>query len=182
MRGSTFRRLPEAVLDPPAIDQLAEALTLDVDDLQVPGWKPEVWSCGVPFLVIPIRNRTALARARLDTAAWHRSIASTGVSHLYLLTPDPELEGSALRARMFAPALGIVEDPATGSAASTLGGFLGVRESGADGLFAWRIEQGFEMGRPSLIDLEIEKRDGSVALVRVGGDCVLMGEGRLDIG
>ncbi|MEX2471236.1 MAG: PhzF family phenazine biosynthesis protein [Gemmatimonadota bacterium] len=174
-------RLPEMVPDPPATDELAKALGLGVDDLRVPGWKPEVWSCGVPFLVIPIRDRSALARARLDTSRWERSIAPTGVSHLYLLSPDPELAGSSLRARMFAPGLGITEDPATGSAASTLGGFLGVREPEPHGPFSWRIEQGFEMGRPSLIDLEIEKRDGAVALVRVGGDCVLMGEGRLDI-
>lgn len=174
-------RLPERVLGPPATDELAKALALEVDDLRVPGWEPEVWSCGVPFLVIPIRDRKALARARLDTSRWERSIAPTGVSHLYLLSPDPELAGSSLRARMFAPGLGITEDPATGSAASTLGGFLGVREPRPDGSFAWRIEQGFEMGRPSLIDLDIEKRDGEVALVRVGGNSVLMGEGELDI-
>lgn len=174
-------RLPEKVSDPPAIDELAKALALEVDDLRVPGWAPEVWSCGVPFLVIPIRDRSALARARLDTSRWEQSIASAGVSHLYLLSPDSELAGSSLRARMFAPALGVAEDPATGSAASTLGGFLGVREPEPDGAFAWRIEQGFEMGRPSLIDLDIEKRAGAVALVRVGGNCVIMGEGRLDI-
>lgn len=174
-------RLPEMIPDPPPSDELAKALALDIDDLRVPGWKPEVWSCGVPFLTIPIRDRNALARARLDTSRWERSIAPTGVSHLYLLSPDAELAGSSLRARMFAPGLGITEDPATGSAASTLGGFLGVREPNPDGRFAWRIEQGFEMGRPSLIDLEIEKSEGAVTLVRVGGHCVLMGEGHLDI-
>ncbi len=174
-------RLPEMVPDPPATDELAKALALELDDLRVPGWEPEVWSCGVAFLVVPIRDRSALGRARLDTSRWERSIAPTGVSHLYLLTPDPKLAGSSLRARMFAPGLGIAEDPATGSAASTLGGFLGVREPEPDGRFAWRIEQGFEMGRPSLIDLDIEKRAGAVALVRVGGNCVLMGEGHLDI-
>lgn len=174
-------RLPEMVPDPPATEELAKSLALEVDDLRVPGWEPEVWSCGVPFLVVPIRDRSALGRARLDTSRWERSIAPMGVSHLYLLSPDPELAGSSLRARMFAPGLGIAEDPATGSAASTLGGFLGVREPEPDGPFAWRIEQGFEMGRPSLIDLDIEKRAGAVVLVRVGGHCVLMGEGHLDI-
>ncbi len=75
-------------------------------------------------------------------------------SHLYVFCFDPELEDSALRARMFAPAMGIAEDPATGAAASALAGYLGVRDATDNGLLKWRIEQGFEIGRPSILEVE----------------------------
>ena len=81
-----------------------------------------------------------------------------------------------MHARMFAPAFGIVEDPATGGAASALAGYLCELE-GRDGNFRWQIEQGFEMGRPSLIELEADKSGGRITAVRVGGRSVLMSEG-----
>ena len=94
---------------------------------------------------------------------------------------DPELPGSDLHARMFAPKLGIVEDPATGSAVSALGGYLGVRDERADGTLRWVVEQGFEMGRPSLLELEIDKRAGAVVEVRVGGPSVFVSEGAMEV-
>jgi trans-2,3-dihydro-3-hydroxyanthranilate isomerase len=158
---------------------LAAALSLDLGDLDVPGWRPEIWSCGVPFLVIPVRDRSALGRARLDLTRWEASIADSGGPNVYVVTPDPELPPSTLRARMFAPAMGIVEDPATGAAASALAGALAQHDATTTGRHTWHIEQGFEMGRPSVIEVEVVKSSGTVTGVRIGGACVMMGEGRL---
>jgi trans-2,3-dihydro-3-hydroxyanthranilate isomerase len=98
---------------------------------------------------------------------------------VYCLALDPKIEGNHLRARMFAPAMGIDEDPATGAAASALAGYLGSREP--DGALRWVIEQGFEMGRPSLLEVEADKQDGEITAVRVGGKCVLVSEGVMEV-
>ena len=82
---------------------------------------------------------------------------------------------------MFAPALNVPEDPATGSAAAALAGYVAPRDSRRDGVLAWQVEQGFEMGRPSIMELEADVRAGVVTAVRVGGASVLMTEGRMEI-
>lgn len=86
-----------------------------------------------------------------------------------------------LRARMFAPLDGVPEDPATGSANCALAGLLSHHAPAADGTFRWRVAQGVEMGRPSLLEASAEKRDGEVVATRVGGTCVLVSEGRMEV-
>ena len=174
-------QLPEFGPEPPEAGRLAEMLSLDPADLAGDDWRPRSVSCGVPFLVVPVRDREALGRARLNNPLWEEVLRDTWAPHLYLITHDAELPGSSLRARMFAPAMGISEDPATGSAASALAGYLAAREPTDATRMAWRIEQGFEMGRPSMIDVEADSDAGHLTAVRVGGGCVLMGEGALKI-
>ena len=82
---------------------------------------------------------------------------------------------------MFAPAFGIPEDPATGSAATAITGYLAQHNSTQTGMIGWVIEQGIEMGRPSLIDVEADLEDGALVAVRVGGASVLVSEGMMDI-
>ncbi len=94
---------------------------------------------------------------------------------------EPELSGSHIRARMFAAELGIGEDPATGGAVSALGGYLGIRAPETDGTLSWVVEQGFEMGRPSLLYLEVDKQGGEITAVRVGGSTVLVSEGTMEV-
>lgn len=174
-------RAPVRGHDPlPEVERIAESLSLGESDLTRGDWAPQVFSCGVPFLIVPVRDLEALSRARLSFASWERWIAPTEGPHLYVIAPDAT-DPSSLRARMFAPALGVPEDPATGAAASALAGYLAAREPRPDGTRRWRIEQGVEMGRPSIIELEGDARNGLVSAVRVGGGCVLIGEGRLDL-
>ena len=80
---------------------------------------------------------------------------------MFFFSFDPERPGSDLRARMFAPALGVAEDPATGSAVASLAGYLGASETTQTGTLRKVIEQGFEMGRPSILELELDKADGA---------------------
>lgn len=174
-------QLPEFGPPPPGRAELAALLSIEEEALAEDGLTPQAASCGVPFVFIPLRNRAALARARLDLALWEKIIAGFWAPHVYCITLDPELEGSDLRARMFAPAMGIVEDPATGAAVSALAGYLGGREAQANGTLRWVVEQGFEMGRPSVLEVEADKRDGQITAVRVGGKCVLVSEGVMEI-
>ncbi len=177
----TAAQLPEFGPPPPAIPELAELLSIAPADILTGNDFPQNVSCGVPFLFIPLRDRAALARARVQLDRWDALFAGPGAPQLYVFSRDPELAGSDLRARMFAPGLGIPEDPATGGAAAAFGGYLGVRAPERDGTLRWTIEQGFEMGRPSLIHLEVDKRDGIVAAVRVGGGAVTMSEGWMEL-
>ena len=94
-----------------------------------------------------------------------------------------ERPGSDYHARMFAPGLSVPEDPATGSACAALAGYLSTRDPRAagEGTAKWVIEQGFEMGRPSIIEVETDKKGGAITAVRVGGTSVMMGEGTIRI-
>jgi trans-2,3-dihydro-3-hydroxyanthranilate isomerase len=82
---------------------------------------------------------------------------------------------------MFAPNIGVPEDPATGSACVTLAGYLAARDSRRDGTLRWVVEQGFEMGRPSILEIEADRSNGSTTAVRVGGRSVLVCEGTMTL-
>ena len=172
----TTARVPETRGTVPSRAELAAMLGLDdndvIDDAQA-------WSCGTPFLFVPVRNRAALARAKPDSAAWSKALSGAWTAEAFVFCHDPELAGSQLRARMFAPELGVSEDPATGSAAAAFAGYLVAREPARTGTSKWVIEQGFEMGRPSILHVEADTSGGKVIAVRVGGTAVKMSEGTL---
>jgi trans-2,3-dihydro-3-hydroxyanthranilate isomerase len=175
----TTSRLPEMRADVPSRAELAKLISLNENDIVVDRDFAQAWSCGVPFLFVPVRNRAALGRAAPDTAAWKQILGSAWASQAFVFCRDPELVTSQLRARMFAPEFGIAEDPATGVAAAAFAGYLAARETLENGTLRWIVEQGFEMGRPSLLHVEADRTDGKVVAVRVGGTAVRMSEGML---
>jgi len=177
----TAARLPEFDKGLPLIADLARTLSLRPDDIHNDDLAPEIVSCGVPYLFVPVRDRDALGRAQVDRAQWNPTFAACSTSEIYLICQDPERLDSDLRARMFAPNVGIDEDPATGSAAAALAGYLGVRDERQYGTLKWVVEQGFEMGRPSILYVEADKRDGTIVEVRVGGTSVMIAEGTITI-
>jgi trans-2,3-dihydro-3-hydroxyanthranilate isomerase len=174
-------RLPEFGPPPPPAETIAGTLSLHPSDLLLADAGPQAVSCGVPFLFVPVRDTEVMRRIRVNREQWERSFASYWAPHLYVFAYDARVNSSTLRARMFAPALGIEEDPATGAAATALAGYLGVRDGRSDVTLGWRIEQGFEMDRPSILDVEVDKRDGAIASIRVGGASVLVSEGTMEI-
>ena len=177
----TTARLPESRGTAPSRAELAKILSLSESDIVSDRDFAQAYSCGVPYLMVPVRDRAALAKAQPDTAAWKQVLRGAWTQEAYVFSRDPELPGSDLRARMFAPEFGIMEDPATGSAAASIAGYLAARESIRTGTLRWVIEQGFEMGRPSLLHVEADVSDGKVVAVRVGGTAVPMREGTLAI-
>ncbi|PIG93728.1 PhzF family phenazine biosynthesis protein [Gloeocapsopsis sp. IPPAS B-1203] len=174
-------QLPQVGPNPPEPSILAAILGLHEDDLLVGEWSSAAVSCGVPFLFVPVRDRNALRQASVSREHWNSYLKTFWAPHLYVFCFDPELPGSDLRARMFAPAMGIEEDPATGAAASALAGYLGDRNSISDGVIQWIVEQGFEMNRPSIINVQAQKVDGQIVAVRVGGQSVMVSEGVIEI-
>ena len=171
----TPSRLP-AVLDP-AI--LAAAIGLKEAQLE-PGIASAVYSAGVSFAIIPVR-RDYLSKARLDLSVWRHDLARTSAQHLYLVALDDWAAGREARVRMFAPEMGILEDPATGAAAAAFVGFLVDRQRPADGSVRWTLSQGMELGRPSRIEIGADIADGKLAAARVGGTAVLMSRGVFEL-
>lgn len=160
-------------------ESLASALSLAPDDVVTTTHLPQVASVGLPFLIAELRDRVALARVRANIPGFD-ALAAQGLPpdvHVYVRSGD-EFD---LRARMFAPLDGVAEDPATGSANCALAGLLCHYRDGADGDFSWRIAQGVEMGRPSVLEAQAEKRDGVVTGTRVGGASVLVSQGDIDV-
>jgi trans-2,3-dihydro-3-hydroxyanthranilate isomerase len=161
-------------------ESLASAVSLAAAEVVTTTHPPQVASVGLPFLMAELRDRAALERARVDTPGFE-ALRGQGVTpdvHLYVRSGD-EFD---LRARMFAPFDGVPEDPATGSANCALAGMLSHYDGARDGTKAWRIAQGVEMGRPSLLEASAEKRDGVVVVTRVGGASVFVSEGFIEVG
>jgi trans-2,3-dihydro-3-hydroxyanthranilate isomerase len=172
---------PEPLTTGPAVPAavLASAVSLAEGDLLTGTHPPQMASVGLPFLVAEVANQGALARAagRREAAA---ALAAAGlVPDIYLYTRSSG--DAAIRARMFAPLDGIAEDPATGSAACALAAMLARYHPAPDGSFRWRIAQGVEMGRPSLLEARAEKRAGAVLSSHVAGTAVLVAEGVLHV-
>ena len=151
---------------------IAEMLSLDESDLRVDA-PLQVLSSGLPFLYVPIATLAAMRRIQLRGDRWSALLAGGDAQNVFVTTTETVEAESSAHSRMFAPALGLGEDPATGSASGPLAAYLlkyGLADS--DDMIS---EQGFEMGRPSFIRMRVE-RSGSVA---IGGNCVMMGCGAL---
>ena len=171
-------KLPEFGPAPPSDEALASVLSVELDDIVQAERAPRACSCGVPFLFVTVRDVDALAHARINVEKWERHLAPDWATEIYVIAHEP---GSAnVRARMFAPAMGITEDPATGSAAAALAGYL-APPTAPDGVLRWTVKQGIEMGRPSTIFVEADVVSGAISAIRVGGASVLVSAGELTI-
>jgi trans-2,3-dihydro-3-hydroxyanthranilate isomerase len=177
----TAAQAPEVGPPLPERAELAAVLSLDEGDVLDGTYHPQTVSCGLAFALVPLRNRDAVRRARLRNDRWERSLAGTPGANVMLFAFDPESPEHQVRARMFAPGVSVAEDPATGSACASLGGYLGARVKETDGTFRWIVEQGYEMGRPSLLEIEVEKRNGRIDAIRVGGASVMVCRGEIEV-
>jgi trans-2,3-dihydro-3-hydroxyanthranilate isomerase len=172
-------KLPERLGPVPEVSKLAAALSLKPGDIGGDGFVPERWNAGNGFSFVPVKGLEAIARARPDMGRWAEAIGPNDPQGVFLFCREVAEKGHSLHARMFAPGLGVIEDPATGSAVAALAGPLAAAKPG-DGQHAYVIEQGYEMGRPSLINLTIDIRGGALTGATVGGDAVLVGEGAIE--
>jgi trans-2,3-dihydro-3-hydroxyanthranilate isomerase len=180
----TEMRQPLPTFGPRPADARAVAAMLSLAEGDLHDTLPaEVVSCGVPFLYVPVRSLDAARRARPRVDLIER-VAGDGVpNEIFVFTTEVEHEGSTVHGRMFAPNVGITEDPATGAASGPLGSYL-VRHGVVETAPSVRVvsEQGIEMGRPSFVHITIEMDGDSITGVRVGGRCHYMGEGFLEVG
>jgi len=153
-----------------------------VEAITATGLPVEVGSCGVPFLFVPLKNLEAIRRARLRLDVWEKNLRGVVPSEVFVLTKEVETAGSTVHSRMFAPAFGIVEDPATGAASGPLGCYL-VRHKVVPPAPHVEIisEQGLEMNRPSFIKIGITMSQDEITRVTVSGQCHFMGGGYFEV-
>jgi trans-2,3-dihydro-3-hydroxyanthranilate isomerase len=164
-----------------AREKVAEACSLAPADIDTRVHAPCVASCGTPLIFAAVTSRAVLAAARPRGDLFARDAAlsrAVGI-HLYVKTASAAAD---IEARMFAPHYGVVEDPATGAANVTLAALLASLDAGQDARLEWRISQGVDMGRPSLLVASAEKKAGKVVAAHVGGRCVPMARGDMSLG
>jgi trans-2,3-dihydro-3-hydroxyanthranilate isomerase len=167
-------RLPGESATAPDAAIAARALGLKDEDIAA---APSRWSAGVEFTCIPLRGLDAIAYAA-PQPDFDGLIGNGGPGRAFLFCEETVDGGHDFHARMFAPGMGIPEDPATGSAVAA---FAGIAARGrADGVHRLAVEQGYEMKRPSLIELGLTIRDGELAAATIGGFAVTVSEGAID--
>lgn len=173
----TAAELPRAADGVPSDADLATALGLDAAEIGFDGHRPGIHSAGISFVYVPVASRDALSRARFDLGRWRAPAGDVGV-YVYCRGSSADAD---FHSRMFSLGDGIVEDPATGSAAAIFAGPLHAAAPFPDGTHRRRIAQGEDMGRPSEIALEVDVVAGALARVRVGGHAVLVARGEIRI-
>ncbi len=183
----TTAQAPEERTEVDDLAALASTLSLDPAEFLGGAHAPTGVSCGLPFLLVPLRSTAAVTRARLDPGAWQRVLRDRWAAWpmVFAMAHDDDpgelpahVRGTDIRARVFVPGSTVPEDPATGSANAALAAYLAARTP-RTGTLRWSVAQGVEMGRPSRLELEAERTDAGVGAVRVGGASVIMAEGTL---
>ncbi len=174
-------KLPERVDFPAGPEAVAAALGLDYHEIGFENHEISAWTAGVPYVCIPVAGLEAAAKATLDARQWLALAAPDGhlIGDPYVYCRETVGHDCDFHTRMFAPWAGIMEDPATGSAAAAFAGAVMEFDRPRDGSSAVLIEQGLEMGRPSRIRLEIDVAAGRIDAARIGGHAVKVAEGTL---
>src|SRR5215475_12565149 len=159
---------------------IAAAIGLAADDIGFDRLTPTRWTAGNTFTFVPVRGLDAIRRCRPDDAKWDAAFEAADRSSAYVFCRETIGAGHDFHARMFGLRLGVYEDPATGSAAAAFAGLCAQALSLGDGEHRLVIEQGYEMGRPSLIELLLTMRGGKLASASVGGPAVVVTEGTIE--
>lgn len=164
----------------PSRAEAALALGLEPSDIGFGRHGPGLFQGGPRFGYIPVASREALARARPFDPHWSAVTRRIGTELIYVYAQGGDDPQTSYRGRAFAPGSGIPEDPATGSATAILAGQLLAAESLNDGTHRYRLEQGYEMGRPSDLWLEADVAAAKLVAVRVAGQAVQISSGVLE--
>jgi trans-2,3-dihydro-3-hydroxyanthranilate isomerase len=160
---------------------IADALGLAPNEITFENHRPSAYTCGAPFIFVPVSGLDAISKAKPNVAGWKEAFGSGDRVGVYLYTRECVRHTSRFHARMFAPESGIIEDPATGGAAAAFAGVIRQFDEPTDGTHHYAIEQGFEMGRPSIINLALDVAGGKLKSSRIGGHAVIVAEGVLHI-
>ncbi len=173
-------KMPSEMDHTPTNDELSLVLGLATSEIGFENHRPSCFEAGMPFVLIPVRNLDVIGRAIVDEKAMEK-LLGTEHQEVYLYCRETVKRTSSFHARMFAPTLGIPEDPATGAAAAAFAGAVMKFDQPSRGTKKYIIEQGIEMGRPSEIHLELVVKDDGLKNVRIGGHVVKVATGVIEI-
>lgn len=158
-------------------DLVASLLGIHAEDIYE-NYPSRIVNCGNPFLIIPVKHLETIKKIHLNTDLYKDILDEIDITGILPFTLETQETGNIAHSRMFAPQLGISEDPATGSAHGPLAAYL-YNYQLADISTLKQCEQGFEMGRPSYINIQIIATEGKIEKVLIGGKSVIMGKGTL---
>jgi trans-2,3-dihydro-3-hydroxyanthranilate isomerase len=157
------------------ISALSQVLSLPTDAIDSRFPIQEV-STGIPFIIVPLKNHAALKQIRVNRARYFELVETTESKEILVFCPETYDPKNQLSVRVFAESLGIPEDPATGSANGCLAGYLVEYSYFGETFIDVRVEQGYEIGRPSLLLLKAQKTAETID-VSVGGKVVMVAKG-----
>ncbi len=182
--GATFAefdapKIPEEIGNVASRDDLAAGLGLMPGEIGFANHRPTCFSSGPRFTFVPVNSIDAVGRAAPNMAHWNNAFGGDGGGAAFLYCAETVHTSCDYHARMFAPTLGVAEDPATGSAAVGFAGVIAKFDEPPSGMHKKQLEQGLEMGRPSFISLSIEMRGSELSNVRIGGSSVRVSHGQL---
>jgi trans-2,3-dihydro-3-hydroxyanthranilate isomerase len=173
-------RLPEEVGEAGLRETIATALGITPGEIGFDRFRPSLWSAGISFTLVPVCSLSAIQRCQPRLEHWDAAFTRHERSSAYVFCRETAESGSAFHARMFAPRLGVHEDPATGAAAAAFAGALLRFAPPPEGEHDVVIEQGYELRRPSLITLSLTVRNRQLADAAIGGDAVAVSEGTIE--
>jgi trans-2,3-dihydro-3-hydroxyanthranilate isomerase len=156
---------------------IAEVLGLETDDIYIIH-PAQVVSTGFPFIIVPLKGKSAMKRCRVNKERYLELIENREAKAILVFSPDTYDQKNNLNVRVFADYYGIPEDPATGSANGCLGAYLAKHDYCGGKKISIRVEQGYEIGRRSLLYIDAEEKDGSFD-ISVGGKVVMVSKGEL---
>lgn len=174
-------KLPQMAGAAPDAELLAAAVGLEPREVGFANHRPSHYSAGVPFTFLPVASLAVIARAEIQPGHWANAFGGTRAGKLSLYTRETMSSANAFHARVFAPAAGVAEDPATGAAAAAFAGVIHRFDALPDGHHLRIIEQGFEMGRPSHISVSMDVGGGRLNTVRIGGGALRVSSGRIKV-
>jgi len=167
--------------NPPSFGQvlsaasLANVLNLEPDEID-PNFPIQEVSTGVPFIIVPLKTLASLKKAQVSLDKYFELVDTMEAKEILIFSPETYSDLNDLSVRVFAPSLGIPEDPATGSANGCLAGYLVEYAYYGSGKIDVRVEQGYEIDRPSLLLLQAAQNEGNIAVL-VGGKVVMVAKG-----
>ncbi len=161
-------------------DAIAKLLSLRENQL-VSDLPIQILDCGVPYMMVPVKDLKSVESIKFRLDVYDDLYQEHRIPFTLAYTLETVHLQNDVHCRMFAPEAGVLEDPATGSAHGPLGGYLAIHEILGAGDIQFVSEQGYELGRPSQLNVAIQKNGDQISKVLVGGRCVPVGEGVLRI-
>jgi trans-2,3-dihydro-3-hydroxyanthranilate isomerase len=174
-------QLPKPAGTAASTEAIAAAIGLSAPDIGFDNLVPARWSAGNLFTFVPVRGLDTIRRCRPSEAHWKEAFDAVGGSRAYVFCRETIDAGNSFHARMFSFRGGFAEDPATGSAAAAFAELAAQALSPGDGEHRLTIEQGYEMGRPSVMELLLTMQHGKLVSASIGGPAVVVTEGTIEV-
>lgn len=179
-----FSRKVSSIIDryTPSDIELAEFLSIKPAEIDHKKYTTRLVSCGFPYLIVPLWNYDSVRNAKFNFAAWSQSAApQTAAQEILIFSPKTPFQGANFNARLLGPNIGIHEDPPVGSAMAAFASYLCSFDSTQQGTHTFAVERGDDQNRRSIINLEMDHRAQAELTLRIGGEAVMVAEGKMNI-